>query len=67
MEWNAMDLVGKGMEWSLKILFGCYKIKEWNEMQVTSFGSDIERNGMKSFYNNITIIPLILKNIKNNQ
>ena len=43
-----MDLVGKGMEWSLKILFGCYKIKEWNEMQVTSFGSDIwrESNGI---------------------
>ena len=33
-------------------------------MSVTSFGSDIGRNEMKSFYNNITIIPLILKNIK---
>ena len=29
--------------------------------------SDIRRNQMESFYNNITIIPLILKNIKNNQ
>ena len=33
-----MDLVGKGMkwngmEWNLKILFECYKIKEWNEME----------------------------------
>ena len=37
-----MNLVGKGIEWNLKILFGCYKIKErkimerkimeWNEM-----------------------------------
>ena len=36
-------------------------------MSVTSFGSDIGRNEMKSFYNNITIIPCILKNIKNNQ
>ena len=26
MEWN-------GMEWNLKILFGCYKIKEWNGME----------------------------------
>ena len=30
MEWNRMDLVRKGMEWNVKILFGCYKIKEWN-------------------------------------
>ena len=67
MEWNAMDLVGKGMEWSLKILFGCYKIKEWNEMQVTSFGSDIGGNQMELIYNNITIIPLILNSIKDNQ
>ena len=28
-----MDLVGKGMEWYLKILFGCYKIKEWKGMK----------------------------------
>ena len=28
-----MDLVGKGMEWNLKILFGCYKINEWKEME----------------------------------
>ena len=38
MEWNGMDLVGKGMEWNrmecdLKILFGCYKINEWNGME----------------------------------
>ena len=33
MEWNGMDLVGKGMEWNLKILFECYKIKEWNGME----------------------------------
>ena len=26
MEWN-------GMEWNLKILFGCYKIKEWKRME----------------------------------
>ena len=37
------------------------------EWKVTLFESDIGRNGMESFYNNITIIPLILKNIKNNQ
>ena len=29
MVWNGIDLVGKGIEWNLKILFGCYKIKEW--------------------------------------
>ena len=51
------------MKWNLKILFRCYKIKEW---KVTPFGSDIGRNEIDSFYNNITIIPLILKNIKNN-
>ena len=38
IEWNGMDLVGKGiewngMEWNLKILFECYKIKEWNGME----------------------------------
>ena len=38
MEQNGMNLVGKGMEWNgmecdLKILFGCYKIKEWNGME----------------------------------
>ena len=27
MKWKGMDLVGKGMEWNLKILFGCYKNK----------------------------------------
>ena len=30
---NGIDLVGKGIEWNLKILFGCYKIKEGNEME----------------------------------
>ena len=50
------------MECDLKILFGCYKIKEWKVSN-----SDIGMNGMESFYNNITITPLILKNIKNNQ
>ena len=40
---------------------------KWNGMWVTSFESDIWGNGMKLFYNNITIIPFILKNIKNNQ
>ena len=40
---------------------------EWNGKQVTLFGSAIGRNGMELFYNNITIPPLILKNIKNNQ
>ena len=34
-------------------------------MQVALFGSDIRMNEMKLFYNNITIVPLILKNIKN--
>ena len=43
------------MEWNLKILFGCYKIKEWNVSNIV--GSDIGGNGMKLFYNNITIIP----------
>ena len=33
MDWNKMDLVEKGMEWNLKIFFGCYKIKEWKEME----------------------------------
>ena len=28
-----MDLVGKWMEWNLKILSGCYKIKEWKGME----------------------------------
>ena len=31
MEWNWMEWKVKrnGMEWNLKIVFGCYKIKEW--------------------------------------
>ena len=37
---------------------------EWNGMEVTLFGSDIGRNGIESFYNNITIVPLVLKNKK---
>ena len=33
LEQNGIDLVGKGMECDLKILFGCYKIKEWNGIE----------------------------------
>ena len=29
MEWNGFSREMNGMEWNLKILFGCYKIKEW--------------------------------------
>ena len=64
IEWNGFSRKMNGMEWNLKILFECYKIKEW---KVTPFGSDIGRNEIDSFYNNITIIPIILKNIKDNQ
>ena len=54
MEWNGFSRERNGMKWNLKILFGCYKIKEW---KVTLFRSDIGRNGIESFYNNFTIIP----------
>ena len=64
IEWNGFSRKMNGMEWNLKILFECYKIKEW---KVTPFGNDIGRNEIDSFYNNITIIPIILKNIKDNQ
>ena len=30
MEWNGFSRERNGMEWNLKILFGSYKIKEWN-------------------------------------
>ena len=30
MEWIQQGKEQNGMEWNLKILFGCYKIKEWN-------------------------------------
>ena len=33
------------MEWNLKILFGCYKIKEWKGMEWNGFSR--ERNGME--------------------
>ena len=72
MEWNGFSRERNRMEWNLKILFECYKIKEWNGME-WKVSSSVwkwhwkEWNGMESFYNNITNIPLILKNIKNNQ
>ena len=62
-------MIIKGMEWNLKILFEYYKIKEWNGMESKYHRLEVTLEGMKRnhFYNNITIIPLILKNIKNNQ
>ena len=33
MEWNEFSRERNRMEWNLKILFGCYKIKEWNGME----------------------------------
>ena len=33
MEWNEFSRKRNGMEWNLKILFGCYKIKEWKGME----------------------------------
>ena len=33
MEWNEFSRERNGMEWNLKILFGCYKIKEWKGME----------------------------------
>ena len=33
MEWNEFSREMNRMEWNLKILFGCYKIKEWNGME----------------------------------
>ena len=36
-------------------------------MKCKVFENDIGRNRIKLFYNNITIVPIILKNIKNNQ
>ena len=32
-EWNGFSREMNGMEWNLKILFGCYKINEWNGME----------------------------------
>ena len=54
MEWNGIII--KGMEWNgmeQNRMEWIQQGKEWNEIEL--------------FYNNITIIPLILKNIKNNQ
>ena len=52
MEWNGMDLVGKGieqngMEWNLKILFGCYKIKVWNGMESKQHRLEVILKGME--------------------
>ena len=33
MEWNGFSRERNRMEWNLKILFGCYKTKEWNGME----------------------------------
>ena len=33
MEWIQQGKEQNGMEWNLKILFGCYKIKEWNGIE----------------------------------
>ena len=33
MEWNGFSRERNGMEWNLKILFGCYKINEWKGME----------------------------------
>ena len=33
IEWNGFSREMNGMECNLKILFGCYKIKEWNGME----------------------------------
>ena len=33
IEWNGFSKERNGMECDLKILFGCYKIKEWNGME----------------------------------
>ena len=33
MEWNGMEWIQQGKECDLKIMFGCYKIKEWNGME----------------------------------
>ena len=33
MEWNGFSRERNRMEWNLKIVFGCYKIKEWNGME----------------------------------
>ena len=56
MEWNWMDLVGNGMEWNLKILFGCYKINKWNVSNIV--WEQYEGNEIESFYNNITVRSL---------
>ena len=36
IEWNGFSRERNGMECDLKILFGCYKIKEWNGMESKS-------------------------------
>ena len=33
MEWNGFSRERNGMELNLKILFECYKIKEWKGMK----------------------------------
>ena len=33
MEWNGFSRERNGMEWNLKILFGCYKINEWKGIE----------------------------------
>ena len=41
-----MDIVGTGMEWNLKILFRCYKIKELNGMECKLHFLEVTLEGM---------------------
>ena len=40
------------------MLIGCFKIKEWKGMKMNGIWEQHGGNGMKSFYDNITIRPL---------
>ena len=52
MEWNGFSremnrIEQNGMEWNLKILFGCYKIKEWNGMESKQHRLEVTLEGME--------------------
>ena len=47
IEWNGFSRERNGMEWNLKILFGCYKIKEWNGMESKQHRLKVTLEGME--------------------
>ena len=46
MEWIGFSRKRNGMEWNLKILFRCYKIKELNGMECKLHFLEVTLEGM---------------------